>query len=82
MQPRGRKRYIRAHPPTFIREDLLGEESKGKFYKEQVQKVQLPTSFIVEKIHRRRKRKGITEVLAGEGTPKKSCNGYLRRTYK
>ena len=66
-------------PPTFIIEDLLGEEIKGKFYKEQLQKVQLPTSFIVEKIHRRRKRK---YWLVGEGTPKNSCNGYHRRTYK
>ena len=59
-------------PPTFIFEDLLGEEIKGKFYKEQLQKVQLPTSFIVEKIHRRLKRKGITEVLV-------SWRGYTEK---
>ena len=62
----------KSSPPTFIIEDLLGEEIKGKFYKEQLQKVQLPTSFIVEKIHRRRKRKGITEVLVSwRGYPEK-----------
>ena len=62
----------KSSPPTFIIEDLLGEEIKGKFYKEQLQKVQLPTSFIVEKIHIRRKRKGITEVLVSwRGYPEK-----------
>ena len=62
----------KSSPPTFILEDLLGEEIKGKFYKEQLQKVQLPTSFIVEEIHRRRKRKGITEVLVSwRGYPEK-----------
>ena len=59
-------------PPTCIIEDLLGEEIKGKFYKEQVQKVQLPTSFIVEKIHCRGKLKGIIEVLVSwRGYPEK-----------
>ena len=59
-------------PPTFIIEDLLGEEIEGKFYKEQLQKVKLPNSFIVEKIHCRRKRKGITEVLVSwRGYPDK-----------
>ena len=53
----------KSSPPTFIIEDLLGEEITAKFYKEQLQKVQLPTSFIVEKVHRRCRRKGITEVL-------------------
>ena len=62
----------KSSPPTFIIEDLLGEEIEGQFYKEQVQKVQLPTSFIVEKIHRRRKRKGIIEVLVSwRGYPEK-----------
>ena len=59
---------FKSTPPTFIFEDLLGEEIKGKFYKEQLQKVQLPTSFIVEKIHCRRKRKGITDVLVINAT--------------
>ena len=59
-------------PPTFIIEDLLGEEIEGKFYKEQLQKVKLPNSFIVEKIHCRRKCKGITEVLVSwRGYPDK-----------
>ena len=62
----------KSSPPTFIIEDLLGEEIKGKFYKEQLQKVQLPTSFIVEKLHCRRKRKGITDVLVcWRGYPEK-----------
>ena len=61
MRLYGRKRYLglnKSTLPTSIIEDLLGEEIKGKFYKEQVQKVQLPTSLIVDKIHRRRKRNG------------------------
>ena len=49
-------------PPTCIVEDLLGEEITGRFYREQLQRVQLPT-FVVDKIHRRRVRKGITEAL-------------------
>ena len=62
----------KSSPPTFIIEYLLGEEIKGKFYKEQLQKMQLPTTFIVDKINRRRKRKGITEVLVSwRGYPTK-----------
>ena len=50
-------------PITYTIEDLLDEEIKGKVYKEQLQEVDLPVTFVVEKIHKRRTRKGVKEVL-------------------
>ena len=50
-------------PITYIIEDLLDEEISGKFYKEQLQKVDLPLTFVIDKIHKRRTRKGKKEVL-------------------
>ena len=50
-------------PITYTIEDLLDEDITGKFYKEQLQKVDLPVTFVVEKIHKRRTRKGVKEAL-------------------
>ena len=50
-------------PITCTVEDLLDEEIKGKVYKEQLQKVDLPVIFVIEKVHKRRTRKGVKEVL-------------------
>ena len=59
-------------PITYTIEDLLDEDIKGKFYKEQLQKVDLPVTFVVEKIHKRRTRKGVKEALVSwRGYPSK-----------
>ena len=36
-------------PITYTIDDLLDEEINGKFYKEQLQKVDLPMTFCIEK---------------------------------
>ena len=62
----------KTRPITYTIEDLLDEEIKGKFYKEQLQKVDLPVTFIIEKIHKRRTRRGVKEVLVSwRGYPSK-----------
>ena len=50
-------------PITYIIEDLLDEEISGKVYKEQLQKVDMPLTFVIDKIHKRRTRKGKREAL-------------------
>ena len=50
-------------PITYIIEDLLDEDISGKFYKEQLQKVDLPQTFVIDKVHKRRTRKRKKEVL-------------------
>ena len=53
------KRIVKKSTPiTYIIEDLLDEEISGKVYKEQLQKVDLPLTFVIEKIHKRCTRKG------------------------
>ena len=39
----------KARPITYTSEDILDEAIKGKFYKEQLQRVDLPVTFIIEK---------------------------------
>ena len=50
-------------PITYIIEDLLDKDISGKFYKEQLQKVDMPLTFVIDKIHKRRTRKGKREAL-------------------
>ena len=54
-------------PITYIIEDLLDEEISGKFYKEKLHKVDLPLTFVINKIHKRRTCKGKKEVLVRWG---------------
>jgi len=41
----------------------LKEEIEEIFYKEQLQKIDLPVTFIIDKYHRRRTRKGKKQAL-------------------
>ena len=50
-------------PITYIIEDLLGDEIAEKFYSQQLQKVELPTTFVIEKVHKKRTRGKKKEVL-------------------
>ena len=50
-------------PITYKIEDLLKEEIEEIFYKEQLQKIDLPVTFIIDKCHRRRTRKGKKQAL-------------------
>jgi len=50
-------------PITYKIEDLLKEEIEEIFYKEQLQKIDLPVTFIIDKYHRRRTRKGKKQAL-------------------
>ena len=58
-----RSRYP-TDPPTFSLKDYSGEEVKGKFYSEELQRVKRdPSLFEVEKVVRTRTRKGKKEYL-------------------
>lgn len=51
-------------PVTYGLNDLLGEEIKGKFYEQELQKVTKEDSvYIVEKVLKTRRRKGKLEHL-------------------
>ena len=50
-------------PITYIIEDLLGDEITENFYSQQLQKVELPTTFVIEKVHKKRTRGKKKEVL-------------------
>lgn len=51
-------------PPTYIIEDLNGEEIRGKFYREELQKIiKADNIFRIEKVLKKRKRKGKTEYF-------------------
>ena len=53
----------RTRPITYIIEDLLGDVITERFYSQQLQKVELPTTFVIEKVHRRRTRGKKKEAL-------------------
>ena len=53
----------RTTPITYIIENLLGDVLSEKFYSQQLQKVELPTAFVIEKVHRKRTRGKKKEVL-------------------
>jgi hypothetical protein len=52
-----------SNPPTYTIKDLAGEEIKGRFYEQELQKVikSAEDEFIVEKVLKTRKRNGRVE---------------------
>ena len=73
----------KSSPPTFIIEDLLGEEIKASFTRSKYRKCNCLHHLLLKKYFVDVNVKESQKYwLAGEGTPKNSCNGYLRRTYE
>ena len=53
-----------SRPPTYRIKDLIGEEIQGRFYETELQKVNKRDDvYRVEKILKKRKRNGKTEIL-------------------
>ena len=50
-------------PPTYRLKDLSGEEIKGRFYEQEIQKVTkfVDDEYIVEKVLKTRRRNGLLE---------------------
>ena len=65
---RHRRRY-----PVYSLEDLLGEDLEGTFYEKELQKVNLKDDyFVVDKVHKKRRRNGTTEhFVSFRGWPPK-----------
>ena len=57
------QRYRLQGIPHYKLKDYSGEEIKGSFYNEELQKVNVENTFKVETILKRRTRKGVKEVL-------------------
>lgn len=65
-------KVLNTTPDTYIVEDLLQEIITERIYEQQLQKVELPESFIVRKVHKKRTRKGKKQVLVSwRGYPDK-----------
>ena len=61
-----REVYVIAHryiptPATYGFKDLLGEEMRGRFYEQELEKVVSSDDFIVEKVLKTRKRNGVLQ---------------------
>jgi len=64
-------------PSTYTVADLKGEILKGKFYEQEIQKVDGPVSFVIEEIVKERKHKGIKQFLVKwQGYPE-SYNSWV-----
>ena len=57
------KVFTHSTPVVYGLKDLGGEEVSGTFYKEELQKVILPETFLIEKVVEKRKKKGSWEYL-------------------
>lgn len=66
------QKILETTPRTYLVVDLMDEEITGRIYEKQLQKVDLPETFVVERIHKRRMRRGKREVLVSwRGYPEK-----------
>ena len=57
------KVFTHSTPVVYGLKDLGGEELSGTFYKEELQKVVLPDTFLIERVVEERKRRGSREYL-------------------
>lgn len=65
---------VKRNPPVYVLKDLGGEKIEGTFYMEELQKVEKEDDdlYIIEKVLKRRKRKGRTEYFVSwRGYPSK-----------
>lgn len=63
---------IQRHPPVYRIKDLLGEPIQGTFYAQELQKVKPKTEYEVEKILKKRTKRGQLEYFVTyKGYPKK-----------
>ena len=66
------QKVLNTNPRTYLVSDLLDEEITGRIYEKQLQRVALPETYVVERVHKRRTRKGRREVLVSwRGYPEK-----------
>jgi hypothetical protein len=69
-------------PPTYILKDYDGERIKGKFYEAEIQKINKPDTFIVDRVLNTRKRAGKTEYFVSwRGYPEK-FNSWTSDVFK
>ena len=66
------QKVLDTNPRTYLVSDLLDEEITGRIYEKQLQRVALPETYVVERVHKRRTRKGKREILVSwRGYPEK-----------
>lgn len=65
------KECVQRHPPVYRIADLLNEPILGTFYAQELQRVQLKSNFKIEKILKKRKRKGMEYFVKFSGYPDK-----------
>src|ERR1051325_4256387 len=71
-----------SYPPTYILKDYDGERIKGKFYEAEIQKINKPDTFIVDRVLNTRKRAGKTEYFVSwRGYPEK-FNSWTSDVFK
>ena len=47
-----------ARPVTYAIKDMSGVDVKGSFYTQELQRVELPKTFVIESVLRRQRRRG------------------------
>ena len=73
---------IKSYPPTYKIKDLLDEPILGSFYEQELQSIEPPSEWRIEKVIRRRKRGNTTEYFVKwQGFPTKfnSWTTHIRR---
>ena len=66
------EKVLDTNPRTYLVSDLMNEEITGRIYEKQLQSVDLPETYVVERVHKRRTRKGKKEILVSwRGYPEK-----------
>lgn len=71
---------IKSFPTVYRLKDLTGEEIKGTFYTQELQKVKLKNTFKIEKILKRKKTKsGEQYFVKWEGYPEKFNSWILKK---
>ena len=66
------QKVLDRNPRTYLVSDLLDEQITGRIYEKQLQKVALPETYVVERVQKRRRRRGRREILVSwRGYPEK-----------